>query len=68
MSRLQQARAVWQLCLRLDVGFVDQQEVRKFIRKHNITETNGSRPGKRPEFRVQLYYSGRRCRKSTDGS
>ena len=43
--------------LDLDVGFVDEQEVRKFIRKHNITETYAVRTGKRPEFRVQLYYS-----------
>ena len=41
----------------IDTGLTDEQSLRAFMAAHDIPETYTVRTGKRPDFRVQLYYS-----------
>jgi hypothetical protein len=44
--------------LDLDTGLTDENSLRAFCAAHGIPETLAVRTGKRPQYRVQLYFSG----------
>lgn len=44
--------------LDVDTGLTDEDSLRAFMRERNIPMTFAVRTGKRPQFRVQLYFSG----------
>lgn len=42
----------------IDTGLTDEESLRAFMRERNIPETFAVRTGKRPQYRVQLYFQG----------
>lgn len=44
--------------LDIDTGLTDEDSLRAFMRERGIPETFAVRTGKRPQFRVQLYFTG----------
>jgi hypothetical protein len=43
--------------LDIDTGLLDEESLRAFMAAHDLPPTFAVRTGKRPEYRVQLYYS-----------
>src|SRR5208282_1614293 len=41
----------------IDTGLTDEESLREFMAKHDIPETLTVRTGKRPQYRVQLYFT-----------
>lgn len=44
--------------LDVDTGLTDEESLRAFMRERGIPETFAVRTGKRPQYRVQLYFTG----------
>lgn len=44
--------------LDIDTGLTDEDSLREFMRERGIPETFAVRTGKRPDYRVQLYFQG----------
>jgi hypothetical protein len=49
------------IVLDVDNGLKSEEHLRAFMAAHDLPETFAVRTGRRPDFAVQLYYSGRDC-------